>query len=167
MSSSLAFIKVCYDFFFFFQKLWSGTGLLTKGPLALFYGGNQIINYISQDTVSSTNIPFYLLLILSPLLQLLLVAFKHYRFRKGASYDQLLREAVMSGVRNVYGQIIVFMGFLTFCLIFVVHSFLSKKHQDLRTEGDKDKKSENYGSWMLMVGITLLHLIPYRNPKLR
>ena len=144
----------------------SGIPLLTRGPLALFFGGKEIIPQLSSSSVKSSNIPFYFLVILSLTLQILLAIYKKLKFRKEIQYEQQLKETVLSGVRNVYGQIIIFTGFLACCLDFAIHVFLAKKHQENKNEDNPTSNSAN-GSFIILVVLSLINFTPFLNPKLR
>ena len=120
LSLSLSLYPLTFFLIFLSQRRWwslwiilkliSKTPLLTRGPLALFFGGQEIIPLLSSD--SSSNMLIIILVILSPVLQLLVHLYKKIRFRKEIKYEQQLQQAVMSGVRNAYRPIIIFIGFL-------------------------------------------------------
>ena len=148
------------------KKILSGIPLLTKGPLALYYGGKDIIPLLSSATVKSTNIPFYFLLVLSPLLQLSLEIYKRYKFRKEILYEQQLQQAVMSGVRNVYSQIIVFMVFLACCACFAIHVYFAEKNKEIKNPDDPAKYS-SLGPFIMIVIVSSINIMPFMNPKLR
>ena len=105
-------------------------------------------------------------MILSLTLQILLAIYKKLKFRKEIQYEQQLKETVLSGVRNVYGQIIIFTGFLACCLDFAIHVFLAKKHQENKNEDNPTSNSAN-GSFIILVVLSLINFTPFLNPKLR
>ena len=111
--------------------------------------------------------PLYFLAGLSPVLQLSLEIYKRHKFRKEIRYEQQLQQAVMSGVRNVYGQIIIFLGFLGFCGFFGIHVYLSERNQEIKSLIDPT----NYnilGPLIMMIILSLLIFTPFIiNPKLR
>ena len=144
----------------------SSTPLLTRGPFALFFGGEEIIPSLSKASVRSSNMPFYLLVLLSIVLQLGLAAYKKYRFKKAVSYEQQLFQTTMSGVRNVFGPIIIFMGFLACVLVLIFHLFMAKKHNENKDGANPALHSANSAAAMLTV-LSLINFTPFRNPRLR
>ena len=85
------------------------------GPLALFYGGQEIIPFLSSDLTtsgSSMKVLNWFPITLSIILQVGIHLYKKIRFRKEIAYEQQLQMAVMSGVRNVFGPLVILLGFL-------------------------------------------------------
>ena len=144
----------------------SNIPLLTRGPLALFFGGQEIIPSLSQASVKSSNMPFYLLVVLSIVLQLSLAAYKKYRFKKAISYEQQLFQTTMSGVRNVYGTIIIFTGFLACVLVLIIHLFMAKKHNENKA-GKNPALHSAYGAAAMLAVVSLINFTPFLNPRLR
>ena len=103
--------------------------LLTKGPLALFYGGEAIIPHLSSDSALLSNIPIFLLIFITLIIYSSLVLYKDLRFHNGIEYEQQLNLVMMSGARNVYGLIIIFLEFLAFTIILVIHMYFIQKYQ--------------------------------------
>ena len=108
------------------QRIQAGKSLLTKGPFAFFFGGEDIIPLVSSDSTMLSNFPIFLLIALSVLMQVMLLVYKRLKFRKEIRYEQQLNQAMMSGVRNVYGHIVIFLEFLGFTIMLVVHLYLVK-----------------------------------------
>merc|ERR1712208_119858 len=100
------------------------------GPVALFYGGQVIIPYLSDDlsTATSSNMHIYILMLLSPILQLVTHLYKKIKFRSQIRYEQRLQQVVMSGVRNVYGPFVISVKFLGFNLACLLHFHFSKQN---------------------------------------
>ena len=144
----------------------SNIPLLTRGPLAPFFGGQEIIPSLSQASVKSSNMPFYLLVVLSIVLQLSLAAYKKYRFKKAISYEQQLFQTTMSGVRNVYGTIIIFTGFLACVLVLIIHLFMAKKHNENKA-GKNPALHSAYGAAAMLAVVSLINFTPFLNPRLR
>ena len=150
--------------------MYSNIPLLTCGPLALFYGGQEIIPSLSSDlsTATSSNKAIYVLIILSPMLQLLTYLYKEIKFKKEIRYEQQLQQAVMSGVRNVYGPIVIFIGFLGFFSAGLLHSHLSK--QNNKKPVPKDKTAEELLApilWFSIIFSFMIFVTFARNGKLR
>ena len=103
---------------------------------------------------------------LSILLQIGLAAYKKYRFKKEIAYEQQLFQTMMSGVRNVYGQIIIFMGFLACVFIFIIHSFMAKKHNENKGATNPALHSA-YGAAAMLAVASMINFTPFLNPRLR
>jgi uncharacterized membrane protein YkvI len=73
---------------------------------------------------------------------------------------------VLSGVRNVYGQLVIFTGFVAFCLVFAVQVIFAKRIQENKTE-DNSAIYSAYGSFLMQVVFSLINFTPFLNPKLR
>ena len=155
---------------YFVQKVYSSIPLLTNGPLALFYGGQEIIPFLSSDlsTATSSNMPNYVLTFLSPILQLLTHLYKKIKFREEIRYEQQLQQAVMSGARNVYGPFVIFVGFLGFSLGFLLHSHVSKQNNQKQVSNDKTAEELFTPIIWLTVFFSLMIFVTFaRNRKLR
>ena len=155
---------------YFVQKVYSSIPLLTRGPLALFYGGEEIIPSLSSDlsTATSSNMPNYVLIFLSPILQLLTHLYKKIRFRKEIRYEQKLQLAVMSGVRNVYGPFVIFVGFLGFVLALLFHLHVSQENS--KKEVSNHKTAEELFTpllWLTIIFSFMIFVTFTRNGKLR
>lgn len=119
--------RLCY--ITIFQKISQGNPLITKGPLALFYGGEAIIPLLSSDSALFSNIPIFILIFITLIIYSSLVLYKDLRFQHGIEYEQHLNQVMMSGARNVYGLIIIFLEFLAFTIILVIHLYFIQKYQ--------------------------------------
>ena len=155
---------------YFVQKVYSSIPLLTSGPLALFYGGQEIIPSLSSDlsTATSSNMPNYVLIFLSPILQLLTHLYKKIRFRKEIRYEQKLQLAVMSGVRNVYGPFVIFVGFLGFVFALLFHLHVSQENS--KKEVSNHKTAEELFTpllWLIIIFSFMIFVTFTRNGKLR
>ena len=91
----------------------------------MFYGGQEIVPFLSNDSTKSSHT--LVLVVLSPVLQLILELFKKLKFRKEIKIEQQLQQAVMSGVRNVYGSFVIFIGFMGFLGAGLVHLYVSER----------------------------------------
>jgi hypothetical protein len=79
--------------------------LLTKGPLALFYGGNQIINDLSEK---SPGRGFLILVMCSAIFQIFLSILKQTKSRNLKTYLYNLTKSLVENVVNMYGIIASF-----------------------------------------------------------
>lgn len=147
----------------FFQKMVNEKPLLGKGPLALFYGGEDIVPLLSTDTSKSNNISIVIPFILSIGLFIFTFTYKKLRFKNVESYEQRLQTTVMSGNRNVFGYVAIFTAFFVFLgLLLVHHLALIKK------EKGSERKDPAYDVIVLSLIGSIAILIPYvKNPKLR
>ena len=139
---------------------------MTRGPLALFFGGQEIIPLLSSD--SSSILLIIILVILSPVLQLLVHIYQKIRFRKEIKYEQQLQQAVMSGVRNAYGPIIILVGFLGFGVSACVHFYVSERNRIAPVLNDltvEDTFAPIF--WMTIIFSFMIWINFLRNPKLR
>ena len=150
--------------------MYSNIPLLTCGPLALFYGGQEIIPSLSSDlsTATSSNKAIYVLIILSPMLQLLTYLYKEIKFKNEIRYEQQLQQAVMSGVRNVYGPFVIFVGFLGFILAGLFHLHVSNQNSQKRVSTDKTAE-ELFTPllWITIIFSFMIFVTFARNRKLR
>ena len=116
-----------YNSHFSIQGLIARQSLLTKGPLALFFGGEEIIPYLSSKSTTLKNVPIFFLIGLSVLLHIFLTIYKIYKFRKEIQREQQLNQVMMSGFRNVFGQTVVVLDILVICVVILVHLYLSNQ----------------------------------------
>ena len=70
----------------------------------------------------------------------------------------------MSGVRNVYNQIIVFMGFIGICGCFALHAYLSQRNQEVP---DDPLRYSSVGPFIMVIIVSSINFTPFMNPKLR
>ena len=161
---------VIHNFFHFQKKIRLGIPLLGGGPLTLFYGGKDIIPHLSSASVKSATMAFYFLMILSLVLQLFLYIYKRYKVRKEIPYEQKLQQAVMSGVRNVYGQIFIFFSFLGFFVslgINVRFIHFLEKNQQFRNPDDLMKYNSSFPFIGMIICLLLIFTPFIVNSKLR
>ena len=142
--------------------------MLTKGPLALYYGGEEIIPHVSPDASTAYNTPYIVMVLISMTLQIILVLLKKLKFRQEISYEQQLKLAVMSGVRNVYGQLVVFLGLLGFAACGVIHYYVLKDNTETESPEQLSKKNHFFRTVGMILVLSLMIFHPFvRNPKLR
>ena len=141
---------------------------MTKGPLALFYGGKEITPFLSTGSAKSSNMSLIMLVILSPLLQLCIHFYKKIRFRKEIKYEQQLQQAVMSGVRNAYRPIIILVGFLGIGVSLAVHFYVSERNRvGPVLKGSTEENTFAPLCWMALILSFMIWINFLRNPKLR
>ena len=143
---------------------------MTRGPFALFYGGQEIVPFLSTDlsTATSSDLSNWILLLLSPLLQLLTLLYKKMKFRKEIRYEQRLQQAVMSGVRNVCGPFVIFVAFFAFIAARVLHYLVSR--QNTQNQVSTDKTAEELFApilWVTLIFFFVIFVTFVRNRKLR
>ena len=144
--------------------------MLTKGPLALFYGGQDIVPFLSTDlsTATSSDLSNWILLLMSPILQLLTHICKKIKFRKEIRYEQRLQQTVMSGVRNVYGTCVILVSFVAFIAAGLLHYLVTK--QNIQNQVSKDKTAEELFApilWITLIFSIMIFVTFARNRKLR
>jgi hypothetical protein len=107
---------------------------------------------------------FYLLVVLSLVLQFLLEIYKRFKFRSEIRYEQQLQQAVVSGVRNIYGGCLIVTGFLGCGGFFLLHLYLSNKTHDM----EDSEESIPVGLVIMMLILSIMIVMPFiRNYKLR
>ena len=87
----------------FILKMFQGSlPMLTKGPIALFYGGDSIIEDLSERS-PGRGVP--ILLICSSVFQIFLYILKQSKSRKLIMYVHNLNKSLVENVLNMYGII--------------------------------------------------------------
>ena len=89
--------------------------MLTKGPFALFYGGQQIIPQLSNQSPGHS---FQVIILLSLIFQIFLSFYKGIKVKKLGDYASLLRQSVVHNIFNVYSILVILIIFIvSFCYI--------------------------------------------------
>ena len=101
--------------------------LLTKGPLVTFYGGQDLLEEVSDDPPGQSLV---VLAVFSIAFQLALFIFKWNFSRKIDNYALNLKATLVNNVRNIYGLLILTMISLIGCSYAIYH-YLSIKHFDV------------------------------------
>ena len=141
---------------------------MTKGPVALFSGGQEIIPSLSSGSAKSSNMSILILVVLSPILQGIIQLFKKIKFRKEIQYEQQLQQAVMSGVRNVYSPLVLFVGFLGLFGAVWFHLYVSESNRKSKVSKDLTVRELFLPIfWMTVIGTFMILVSFLRNPKLR
>ena len=128
----------------------------------MFFGGQDIISLLSSDSAKSSNVLIIILVIISSVIQLIVHFYKKIRFRKEIKYEQQLQQAVMSGVRNAYGPIIIFVGFLGIGVSACFHFYVSERNRN-------SPVGNTFAPifWMTIIASFMIWINFLRNPKLR
>ena len=141
---------------------------MTKGPLALFYGGQDILPSLSSGSAKSSNMSILILVVLSPVLQGIIQLYKKIKFRKEIQYEQQLQQAVMSGVRNVYSPLVLFVGFLGLFGAAWFHLYVSEKNRKSKVSKCLTVRELFIPIfWMTIIFTFMIWMSFIRNPKLR
>ena len=90
--------------------------MLTKGPFALFYGGEEILDKLS-DGLPGKGVP--ILILCSALFQLFLYVLKKFQARGMKLYTQNLRKSLVENILNMYG-IIIIVAISSISLIYII-----------------------------------------------
>ena len=133
----------------------SDKSFLTKGPLALFFGGQEIVPYLSNESAENTNVPIFVLISIAVMVYSMLSIYKFFKFRKGVQYEQQLNQVVISGARNVYSLIIIFFEFVGFTFVMVVHIYFVKELDENRSTSHRPAMIMGF----IMLFILLNHFI--------
>ena len=100
--------------------------MLTKGPFALFYGGQQIISQLSNQ---SSGHSFQVIILLSLIFQIFLSFYKRIKVKKLGDYPSLLRHSVVHNIFNVYSILVILIIFaISFCYI-IKHTLCIEKNR--------------------------------------
>ena len=109
--------------------------MLTKGPVVTFYGGEKMLEDVSDGPPGKSVV----ILVLSSLLfQILLLLFKRIYSRKITNYAVFLRATLVNSVLNIYGFLIIIIITTLVCCWAVLH-YLTIKHHDEKDEGEADQ----------------------------
>ena len=133
--------------------------LLTRGPLAMFYGVDTILPHLSRE---STGNHLSFLIIASFSFQITITIFKSVKTRR-LSIKQILREAIVSNFLNVYGLLLIIV--VTFFLV----SQAILHYITIEDNSKKDGIPEDLWKNMLFITIveTVVQITPFRNMALR
>ena len=108
------------------SQMYRGTvPLLLKGPLVTFYGGDRMVQAISDGPEVSWSLP--ILFISSLLFQLLLAVFKQFYSHKISNYVLKLRATLVNNVHNIYSLLTIIMMSVIGCC-YVIYHRLTIKH---------------------------------------
>ena len=102
--------------------------LLTKGPLALFYGGDQLIPELSENS-PGRGLP--VLLFLSATFQVSLYILKYYKSRNLKIYVHSLTKSLVENVLNIYGTIVIILISITSFMYAILHYWSIEKNKKL------------------------------------
>ena len=142
MAYTGAYFRVNYFFFsvinifkpnFLFQMYQGTQAMLTKGPFALFYGGEDIVDKLS----TKTPFPTVLVIVLcSAIFQMSLFVLKKYKTRQNIKlYLHNLQQTLVENVTNVYGIIIIIISSVA-CFLFISYHFRTIKNNNEKYEKD-------------------------------
>ena len=144
--------------------MYNGTmPLFTKGPLALFYGGEEILSELSDKTAGN-GLP--ILLIATIMFQLSMYIYEKYHMRQLQNmtvYVKNLRTTLVKNVLNVYGVVLLlFFNLLGF--IFVMSFYFLFGQENNRKEMEILVPS---GIYFLALLLLISVIWPYRSHALR
>ena len=124
--------------------------MLTKGPLVTFYGGQDLLEEVSDDPPGRS---LSVLMVSSLAFQLGLFIFKWNFSRKIQNYAINLKAILVNNVLNIYGLLIIMMISLISCC-YVIYHYLSIKHFETPEEpvGRTDR---------MPAGLLLLYLLTF------
>ena len=131
--------------------------MLTKGPLVTFYGGQDLLEEVSDDPPGRS---LSVLMVSSLAFQLGLFIFKWNFSRKIQNYAINLKAILVNNVLNIYGLLIIMIISLISCC-YVIYHYLSIKQFETpeKTVGRTDGMPA--GLLLLYILTFLVVLIPY------
>ena len=102
---------------------------LTKGPLALFFGGNPILPHLSEQ---SPGYSFPLLVIFSTVFQATMYMYTKYTGRPLQKNTVMhnIRMTLVNNVLNIYGVALVIIFNIIALVCFVLHFFGTEKNKE-------------------------------------
>ena len=101
--------------------------MLTKGPLALFYGGDQIIPDLSEKS-PGRGVP--LLFLGSAIFQVSLYILKHLKSRDRKMYVHNLTKSLVENVLNMYGIIVIILISITSVAYIILHHWSIEQNKN-------------------------------------
>lgn len=127
--------------------------MLNKGPFALFYGGNQIIPQLSENSP----IKMYALFLCSAIFQVSLYILKHSKSRKLNTYKNNLIKTLVENVLNIYGIVVL----IIISMASVAYSILH--HWNIQKNQTKEKTTKLVPTEIIIIyGVHLLVVVlPY------
>ena len=100
--------------------------MLTKGPFALFYGGEEILTELS-DKSPGRGVP--LLIVWSAILQVSLYILKSARSRNKMMYFHNLTKSLVENVLNMYGIIVIILISIISTAYITIHHLSIEKNR--------------------------------------
>jgi hypothetical protein len=135
--------------------------MVTKGPLALFYGGEDIIPELSGFPDSGIPIFTYG----SIVFQVCLYLFKWFKSRKLKMYAHTLRKTMIENVLNMYGIIVIILISITAVVYGHIH-FQGIKNNN-KTKGKTAKLVPNEIILMFMLTMFVIAIPFFKSYALR
>ena len=129
--------------------------MVTKGPFALFYGGEEILDELT-DSFPDWGIP--ILTFLSISFQVCLYVLKRLRSRKLSMYADNLRMIMVENVLNMYGIIVIILISITAIFYGFIHFLGIMKNKRL-TKITKTVPNEIIIMFLLTLFVILLPFI--------
>ena len=93
--------------------------------------------------------------------------YKKIKFSKEIKYEQKLQQVVMSGVRNVYGPLVIFLGFLGLMVAAFLHLYVSQQNSKAISEDSSVNKFFPPIFWITIILSIMIWMTFMRNSKLR
>ena len=100
--------------------------MLTKGPFAVFYGGEQLIPLLSNQPSGKS---FQMIILFSLLFQILLTVYKQIEVKKLNDYTIMLKRTMVHNILNVYGIFIILFVFIISFFYIIRHTIYIEKNR--------------------------------------
>ena len=100
--------------------------ILTRGPFALFYGGEEIIPELSEK---SPGLGVPILILWSAIFQVSLYIFKTSKSRKMKMYAHNLTKSLVENVLNMYGIIVIILISIISTVYITIHHLSIEKNR--------------------------------------
>ena len=127
--------------------------LLTKGPFALFYGGESIIGNLSEES-PGRGTP--IMLLGSALFQISLFCVRQAKSRK-LKYTHRLTKILVENILNIYGIIVIILISLVSVAYIILHHWRIQKNN----EENIDKKLLPREIYFLYSVILFITVVPF------
>ena len=127
--------------------------LLTKGPFALFYGGESIIGSLSEESPGRGTLN---LILGSALFQISLFCMRQAKSRK-LNYTHSLPKILVENILNIYGIIVIIIISLVSVAYVILHHWRIQKNN----EENIDKKLLPREIYFLYSVILFITVVPF------
>ena len=105
--------------------------MLTKGPFALFYGGQQIIPQLTNQTSGKS---FQMIILFSLLFQIFLTLYKQVEVKKLNDYASLLKRSLVQNILNVYSIFVILFIFIISFVYIIRHTlYIEEKRKTMES----------------------------------
>ena len=124
--------------------------MLTKGPFALFYGGDKLVSQLSEDPPGRG---MFFLILFSAVFQVLLFVLIYQKARNLKMYSQTLKKTLVENVLNIYGIIVIIIISIVSTVYVALH------HISIETNKKREKAKKNVPKEIILLFIFVAFVI--------